>query len=58
MFCPNKEITRKNFGDKNKFIRIKIKNRKRDSEDYQSFVSEEFYSVFGFGRNFLRFCGF
>ena len=54
MFCTYKGITRKNFGDLNKFIRIKIKNRKRDSEDYQRFVSEEFYSGgFRFWTKFL-----
>ena len=36
-----------------------LNNRKRDSETYQSIVSEGFY--FGsavLGRNLLRFCGF
>jgi len=36
----------------------KLNNRKRDSEGYQSFVSEGFYFGFQFWTYFLRFCGF
>ena len=40
------------------FIRIKINNRKRDSEDHQSFVSEDFYFGFWFWTKFLAVLGF
>ena len=48
VFSTNKGILRKNFGKSNKFIRIKINNRKRDSEDYQTFLSEDVYFSFRF----------
>ena len=35
-----------------------LNNRKRDSEDYQSFVSDGFQFNFGFERNVLQLCGF
>ena len=53
MFCTNKGIPRKNLGKPNKFIRIKIKSRKKDSEDYQRFLSEYFYFGFRFWTKFL-----
>ena len=58
VFSTNNGIPRKNFGKQNKFMRIKINNRKRDSEDYQSFVSEDFYFGFWFWMKFLAVCGF
>ena len=57
VFSTNNGIPRKNFGKQNKFMRIKINNRKRDSEDYQSFVSQHFYFGFRFRTKFLAVFG-
>ena len=51
---PRKNLRKLNYS----LYVLTLITERGSTEDYQSFASEEFYSVFGFGRNLLRFCGF